>query len=136
MDKTYFKEYKEDYLKTHKRVEVYLTLSEYEAFKKIAKEQGYGNKVGKVVKEFAQYYRQGVYKYPPELKENLDALIFLLRNVANNINQMAHLSNATKQVVDDYKIFEYLKQMEDSIKLYVNTKLGKDDHQINGEKNS
>jgi hypothetical protein len=132
MDKTYFKEYKTDYLKSHKKVEVYLTLSEYEEFKKVANELGYGNKIGKVVKEFAQDYRQNRYKYPPELKENLDNLTFLLRNVANNINQMAHISNATKRVVDDYKIFEYLKKMEDSIKQYVNTKISKDDNQING----
>lgn len=132
MDKSYFKEYKKDYLKSNKRVEVYLSLSEYEEFKKIAHELGYGNKVGKVVKEFAQDYRKNRYKYPPELKENLDNLTFLLRNVANNINQMAHLSNATKQVVEDYKIFEYLKQMEDSIKQYVNTKVREDDNKING----
>jgi len=132
MDKSYFKEYKKDYLKSNKRVEVYLPLSEYEAFQKIAKEQGYGNKVGKVVKEFALDYRKNRYKYPPELKENLDNLTFLLRNVANNINQMAHLSNSTKQVVDDYKIFEHLKQMEDSINRYVNTKVSEDDNKING----
>lgn len=132
MDKSYFKEYKKDYLQKNKRVEVYLPLDEYEAFKKIAEEQGYGGKVGKVVKEFALDYRQNRYKYPPELKENLDNLTFLIRNVANNINQMAHLSNATKQVVDDYKIFEYLKQMEDSIKKYINAKVGEDDHKING----
>jgi tRNA A37 threonylcarbamoyltransferase TsaD len=128
MDKNYFKKYKTEYLKEHKKVEVYLSLNEYEAFKKIAKERGYGNKVGKVVKEFAKNYKENSYQYPPELKEDLSTLTFLLRNVANNINQMAHISNATKQVVDDYKLFEYLKQMEDSIKRYVNTKIKTNDY--------
>ena len=41
---------------------------------------------------------------------------------------MAHLSNATRQVVDDYKVFEHLKEMEDSINRYVNTKISEDDN--------
>ena len=128
MDKSYFKEYKKQYLKSNKKVEVYLSLEEYEEFKKIAKELGYGNKVGKVVKEFSINYRQKSFKYPPELKEKLDETTFLLRNVANNINQMAHLSNSVKGVVDDYRIFEYLKNMEDIVKAYADDKVSKDDN--------
>jgi len=125
MDKSYFKEYKKEYAKTHKRLDIYLPLEEYEEFKKIAVELGYGNKVGKVVKEFAISRKQKSYIYPPELKEKLEENTFLLRNVANNINQMAHLSNTVKQMVDEYRIFDHLKKMEDIIKTYAHNEISK-----------
>ena len=44
---------------------------------------------------------------------------FLLRNVANNINQIAHRSNTLKVMVDERELLMQLKKLEDGIASFI-----------------
>lgn len=69
---------------------------------------------------------------PPEIEQELHELTLLIRNIANNVNQMARYSNTVRKLIDEQKLLRELQQLELSIKNYTQNKL-KDphDHQIN-----
>lgn len=110
----YQKQYKEEYNKTVKRVNLTLTQTEYSYFKKIADREGV--KVGKIIKTMALAQIGKTFYQPEEIQKKLDDLIFLIRNIANNLNQIARHSNTIKIVLDENKVFTYIKNLEQSIK--------------------
>lgn len=110
----YQKQYKEEYNKTVKRVNLTLTQTEYSYFKRIADKEGV--KVGKVIKTMALAQLGKTFFQPAEIQKKLDDLIFLIRNIANNLNQIARHSNTIKIVLDENKVFSYIKSLEQSIK--------------------
>jgi hypothetical protein len=122
-NKEYLKEYKKEYRKKTRKVEMSFYPNDYEKFQKVAKKLGYGNKTGTVVKEFALAYLDNRFIYPNELKEQITELTFLIRNIANNVNQLAHISNTQKEVLDQYEILKYIKEMDDNFKKFINKEL-------------
>jgi len=60
-------------------------------------------------------YQQQNYFVPNELKEKLDALHYLIRNVANNINQITHRSHTLKVMVYENDLLMELKKLEDMV---------------------
>lgn len=110
----YQKQYKEEYNKTVKRVNLTLTQTEYSYFKKIADRERV--KVGKIIKTMALAQIGKTFYQPEEIQKKLDDLIFLIRNIANNLNQIARHSNTIKIVLDENKVFTYIKNLEQSIK--------------------
>jgi hypothetical protein len=64
-------------------------------------------------------YQQESFLLPQSQLDKLDEFVYLIRNIANNINQIAHHSNSVKTVVDDGRVFEHLKSMEDQVKNFI-----------------
>lgn len=52
-------------------------------------------------------------------EEALQSVSFLIRNIANNVNQMAKHSNTLKRVVDENQLLAELRQLEALVHDYV-----------------
>lgn len=109
----YQKHYMAEYRQQHKRVELNFALSQYKDFERAAKAEGLT--VSQTVKNMATAYLQQRYFIPQELKGQLDTLHFLIRNVANNVNQIAHRSNTLQVMVDENNLLLELKKLEDLV---------------------
>lgn len=120
MDRKQYQKFKKQERKqTHKRVELQLTLSEYARFEKIARKEGAS--VNTVIKNMAVAYRDTKYFIPSQVKESLNTLTFLIRNIANNLNQLSHSSNIFYDIDRD-RVFEHLAQMDERVQEFVKGK--------------
>jgi len=54
-----------------------------------------------------------------ESEDQLQSVSFLIRNIANNVNQMAKHSNTLKRVVDENHLLAELRQLETIVRDYV-----------------
>ena len=105
---------------THKRVELYLPIAEYKTFQKLAnKEQTSANTL---IKNMAIAYRDTRYFMPAELKQELTELSLLIRNIANNLNQLSHSANIFQEV-DKNLVFSHLQTLDSTIKNFVDKKI-------------
>lgn len=106
-------QYMQEFRRQHKRVELNLSLPQYRAFQKAAFAEQLS--VSQTIKNMAIAYEQQCYFIPQELKDQLDTLHFLIRNVANNVNQIAHRSNTLQVMVDEHNLLLELKKLEDMV---------------------
>ena len=109
--------YNQAYSTRAHRVAITLTPTEYAELEKRAKAEGV--KPTTLVKNMAIAYHQGQQVMPEPIRAELQELRFLLRNVANNINQIAHLSNTVGRLVDEHGLLMELRKMEDTIHAFV-----------------
>jgi hypothetical protein len=68
------------------------------------------------------YHQSQQIPQEPILKE-LQELRFLLRNSANNINQIAHHSNTVGRLVDENGFLDEVRKMETTITDFVSARL-------------
>ena len=124
--KSYQKAYWADYKKKMRRYQPRIDLSEiqYQGFEKDAKAHGFSS-VSKTIKHMALAYQQESFLVPLSEREKLDEFVFLVRNIANNLNQIAHHSNAVRGVTDESRVFEHLKKLENEVKSFVSSKYKK-----------
>lgn len=124
--KTYLKKYRQNY--QAKRVNLTLSPLEYRAFSRAAKNE----KVTSYIKRLALDSLNERRPIPEELLEEIRTLKFAIRNIANNINQIAHHSNTFQTITqaDENNLFQYLKQLEEVMQRYTEGRLmeDKDDH--------
>lgn len=118
--KEYHKERKQSQKATHKRVELQLTLKEYKDFCKIADREGLSP--NKVILNMAVAYKNDKYYLPSGIQESLNDLSKLIRNIANNLNQMSHSANVFGEV-DRNSVFAHLKQLDQNVADFVKKKL-------------
>lgn len=116
---TYQKDYWSDYKTKNKRIQprINLSESEYKIFSKLAKHENIS--VSKLIKNMALAYHQESFLLPQTHLDRIDEFIYLVRNIANNINQIAHHSNSIKLVVDEGRVFAHLKSLEDEFKTFI-----------------
>lgn len=96
-----------------KRVSMTLTPIEYARFEKRAKKEGV--KVTTLVKNMAIAYEQQAPLFTPEQLHEMQEMRFIFRNVANNINQIAHHSNTIKRLADENGLLLEIKKLEDIV---------------------
>jgi len=115
----YQKEYWSNYKTKKKRVQprINLTESEYKLFHQLATDEN--TSVSKLIKNMAIAYEQESFLLPQSHLEQIQEFVHLVRNIANNINQIAHHSNSIKSVVNEGRIFEHLKSLEDEFKIFI-----------------
>ena len=113
---------------TRKRVWITLSDSEFEKLRKLSLKEGV--KQGDLVKASLINMLESVEYVPTSIQEELQELRFLIRNIANNVNQMAWHSNRVKYVVDENKLFVELQKLQLLIAEYATGKLKRkeDDH--------
>lgn len=99
IDENYHKEYRKTYEKKVKYVTVSIPVTEYKELEKIAKKEK--TKVSALVKNMTLAYMQTKTLVPSSIEERLNEFVFLMRNVANNINQIARISNTVKHLADE-----------------------------------
>ena len=126
--KEYQRRYREQYKSQVKRVNLTLSKEEYLLFSRAAENK----KVTAFIKELALVTLNGQTSIPENLKEELKTLRFAIRNIANNVNQIAHHSNAVRSITmaEENNLFQHLKQLEEAIQSYTegNILKSKNDH--------
>lgn len=119
--KLYNKTYKAEYKERTNRISLTFTHTEYEELENRAKAEGV--KPTTLVKNMALAYHQQTPIMPEAIKEELKELRFLIRNVANNINQIAHYSNTIQKLADENGLLLEIQKMEKTINDFVAQKL-------------
>jgi hypothetical protein len=119
--KLYNKKYKADYKTRIKRISITLSNSEYKELEKRAKNENV--KINTLIKNMAFAYHQKNTIAPEPIKAELQELRFLLRNVANNINQIAHYSNTIQRLADENGLLLEIQKMEQTINHFVTERL-------------
>jgi Bacterial mobilisation protein (MobC) len=115
------KAYLQSYQANTHRVAITLTASEYSELEKRAKAEGV--KPTTLVKNMALAYHQSQQIPQEPILKELQELRFLLRNAANNINQIAHHSNTVGRLVDENGFLDEVRKMETTINEFVALRL-------------
>ena len=113
--KEYLKAHQKAYRKLNKRVELILSPSEYKQFKQIADSEK--RPVSKVIKDMATAFRDGSYYTAPNQEKAISEVSFLIRNIANNINQIAHSSNIFSDAEKE-SVISHLMNLDTGLKDY------------------
>lgn len=119
--KKYYQKYNKEVRTKLKDVHIYLTPEEYDFFERVAEKQEI--KVSKLIKTMALSQAEKTFYLPKEIQEELTKFVFLVRNIANNVNQIARHSNTVKTLVDENGLLSYLKKLETTVKNYVKNKV-------------
>lgn len=109
----YLKKKNRERKETHTRFELSLPNNKAEPFQKLAKKEGISPNA--LIFRFAQAYLDESYIVPKPLKKRLDEHNFLVRNVANNINQIARSSN-TFHTAEKQAILKNLEELNEHVR--------------------
>jgi hypothetical protein len=114
-----------NYRSKMKRKDIYFTPGEMEGFNAVALKEN--TKAGIVIRNMALAYLQGNRLPSLEEKTKLDtiekevhSLGLLVRNIANNVNQMAHHSNSLNYMIEEQNLLQYLQTLDKNIKDTIN----------------
>ena len=115
------KDYRATYKKRAKIVKVTLPVSDYARLKASAKAEG--KKPATLAREYLLSSLDREARIPAGIQAELNAFRYLVRNVSNNINQLAHHSNTIKRVADERGLFRWLKALEVHVVDYTSGRL-------------
>jgi hypothetical protein len=115
-NKEYHKEYRKEYAKKVKYLNVSIPMKTFKEMQDLAIKQDV--KVSKLFKDMAIAYMQQKTYVPKEISEELKALKLLIRNVANNVNQIAHHSNIINGMINENDLLEELRKLENMVNDY------------------
>jgi len=114
-----------NYRSKMKRKEIYFTPAEMDDFNAVALKEN--TKAGIVIRNMALAYLQGNRLPSLEEKKKLDtiekevhSLGLLVRNIANNVNQMAHHSNSLNYMIEEQNLLQYLQTLDKNMKDTIN----------------
>ncbi len=122
--KSYQKQYKKKYAKSHRQISLSVTNTEYRDFQVLAKREK--TKVSTLIKNMALAYSQQETLMPKAVLEELADLKYLIRNIANNVNQMAHYSNTVHSLVEENEFLAEIQKLEKVVKDYTENRLQPD----------
>lgn len=118
----YLKAYRQSYKTRHKRVTVVYTADEFKKIEADAKSAQMS--ITALVR--ARSLDAEPIIAPSPVEENEESaerqLIFLLRNIANNINQMAYHSNRLRMVLDENEPLLALQQLEEDVRAFLRSR--------------
>jgi len=120
-DKEYHQKYRKEYSKRVKYLNVSIPVKTYKEMQDRADKEGV--KITKLFKDMAIAYMQQKTFVPKEIEEELKQLRLLIRNVANNVNQVAHHSNIMKGLVNENDLLAEIKKLETIVNDYTLKKL-------------
>lgn len=122
----YQKQYRREYRQLKKRVSITLSNAEYEALSFVAQQED--KKVTTLVREYTLTSLSGNPRVPESLKADLKELSLLIRNIANNVNQIARHSNRIHDLVsdDEHNLLLYLQSLDRHVKQFVKGQLDRD----------
>ena len=120
-DKEYHKAYRKEYAKKVRYVNVAVPLSSYNELEKLAKKED--TKVTTLLRNMSLAYMQQKTFVPKEIEDELKELRFLIRNIANNVNQIAHHSNLVEKLVNENEFLMEIKRLEDAVFDYTKKRL-------------
>jgi hypothetical protein len=113
----YKKSYWQDFVKRNKRVYGTLTKDEYRTIKGLADAES--RNVWQQIWQESCHYRNQEKLLSQKETTKLDGLYFILRNIANNINQIAKHSNGLRRLVQKNRTLYQLERLETTIGNFV-----------------
>lgn len=113
----YITEYQKSYYKQVRRVALTIQNKDYERLEAKAKQEGL--KVSPLVGKLVYAYLNQDPMISKEVLEELKAFRFLVSNIANNVNQIAHHSNIIKAMIDENNLLGELRRLEESVSHFV-----------------
>jgi hypothetical protein len=119
--KEYHQNYRKEYAKKMKYLNLAIPLTTYQEFEALAKKEN--TKVSPLIRKMALAYLQQHTFVPQDIVEELRAVKLLIRNVANNVNQVAHHSNTIKGLVNDNDLLLELQRLENMVADYTHKQL-------------
>lgn len=110
-----------NYRKKHKRIEVYFDKELFLELESYSKERGL--KINEAIRLITKTQLQNQ-TIPSKIEtdkldaieKHLDKISQLIRNIANNINQIAHKSNIIGGLVDEHGLLKHLKSLDNLVK--------------------
>jgi len=120
-NQSYQKKYRQEHRRKHKRISLTVNFAEYSAFQFRASQENC--KVTSLVRKFAFDGLTQQLSIPQGIENELQELRFLIRNIANNVNQAAHHSNIIHQLVDEQALLQHIKSLEDTIQNFTEERL-------------
>lgn len=111
------KRYLDEYVDKRKRVNISLSADEYSKISYLADLNN--TKPTSFITQLVQHHLNKSPFISSQLQDEIKDMKFLLRNVANNINQIAHRSNTLKVMVDERDLLMELKKLEDGIASFI-----------------
>jgi hypothetical protein len=114
--KEYHKEYRKEYAKRVKYLNVAIPMKIFKEIESLAVKEK--TKVSTLVRDMTIAYMQQKTYVPKEISEELKALKLLIRNVANNVNQVAHHSNIINGMINENDLLEELRRLENMVNDY------------------
>lgn len=126
---SYMKAYLDDYRARHKCVNIAVPIDDYKKLEKAARRERMTP--ARLLLTIGLRDLDKTVYVPAEIKEELGRLGLLIRNVANNINQIAHHTNTVRQAADAKAVFAELAKLERAVRAYCLGRLSKrHDHQV------
>lgn len=120
-NKEYHKQYRKEYSKRVKYLNVSIPMKTYKEMQDRADKEGM--KVTGLLRNMAIAYMQQTNFVPKEIEEELKQLSLLIRNIANNVNQVAHHSNVIKCIVNENDLLAEIKKLDTMVHDYTLKKL-------------
>jgi hypothetical protein len=111
------KRYLDDYVEQRKRINISLSADEFSKVSYLADLNN--TKPTSFITQLVQHHLNKSPFISSHLQDEIKDIKFLLRNVANNINQIAHRSNTLKVMVDERDLLMELKKLEDGIASFI-----------------
>lgn len=122
MDRSaYMRSYRAGYKKRVKVVKVTLPMHDFARLRAVSKAEG--KKPATLAREYLVTSMDREARIPSGIQAELNAFRYLVRNISNNINQIAHHSNTVKHVADERGLFRWLKALESHVVDYTSGKL-------------
>ena len=91
-----------------------------------------GTRLAPLVRELALSHLDRTAYVSAAVEAKLDRLVWLLANLTNNVNQMAHHSNRLRRLVDEEGLLSHLHKLERLVVDYTLDRLNTaHDHQVN-----
>lgn len=106
----YQRNYQQDYKKRVRVLKVTLANADYSRLAKLADHEG--KKPTTLARKFILSGINGDTFIPSQVEAELRTMRFLMRNIANNLNQIAHHSNTVRFVADEKAVFSGLRDLE------------------------
>lgn len=111
------KRYLDEYIDKRKRINISLSADEFSKISYLADLNN--TKPTSFITQLVQHHLNKSPFISSQLQDEIKDMKFLLRNVANNINQIAHRSNTLKVMVDERDLLMELKKLEDGIASFI-----------------
>lgn len=117
----YMTNYRKQYSADKKRVNITLSAPEYEALAYFAKLDGLP--VTTLARDYVLAGMTGTLRTPQTLRDELQESNRLIRNIANNVNQMARLSNRLGMVLDENAVLLELSNLHRDLETFLAARL-------------
>ena len=115
------KKYRTDYKTRTKIVKVTMPMDVFAKLQRQANTEG--SKAATLARAFIESGLDREARIPSGIQAELNAFRFLVRNISNNINQIAHHSNTVKHVANERGLFQWLQALESHVLDYTSERL-------------